>query len=293
MPARCPSARFFIAVCSCTLAFGSLLRTSSLTLTTTTDNAMSWGESHVQQFSNVRRAAGLLALVAASSLAAAGPSVADPGRCAAGLKRLGSQSAAYAAVLQRPAIAYRAPGDGFLARLEPKNVNTYPTVLGVQAAVLDRDCRARWYRVQIPLRPNGSTGYVRANAVWLGRVTTRIVVDLSERRVSLFRRGRLVLRAPAAIGSRATPTPRGRFYVNQRLIPRNRHGPYGPAALGISAFSNVLTGWTQGGPIGIHGTDEPWTIGRRATNGCIRLHNHVVRRLFRATPAGTPVTVTR
>jgi L,D-transpeptidase catalytic domain len=209
------------------------------------------------------------------------------------MKRLGSGAAAYAAVLQRPAIAYRTPGDGVLARLEAKNLNTYPTVLGVRAVVLDRDCRALWYRVQLPLRPNGSTGYVRANAVWLGRVTTRIVVDLSERRVSLFRRGRLVIRAAAAIGSPATPTPQGRFYVNQRLIPRDRRGPYGPAALGISAFSNVLTGWTQGGPIGIHGTDQPRTIGHRATNGCIRLHNQALKRLFRATPAGTPVIVTR
>jgi lipoprotein-anchoring transpeptidase ErfK/SrfK len=246
----------------------------------------------VRQFSNVRRAV-LLALFAAAFLATASPSTADRGLCAGGQKRLGSGSAAYAAVLERPANAYRTPGAGVVARLEEKNLNTYPTVLGVRAVVLDRDCRARWYRVQLPLRPNGSTGYVRANAVWLGRVTTRIVVDLSERRVSLFRRGRLIIRATAAIGASATPTPPGRYYVNQRLIPRNRRGPYGPAALGISAFSNVHTGWTQGGPIAIHGTDQPQTIGRRATNGCIRLHNQVVKRLFRATPAGTPVLVRR
>jgi lipoprotein-anchoring transpeptidase ErfK/SrfK len=250
-------------------------------------------ESLVRQFLNVRRAVLVLVLLAGASLATASPSAGERGLCAAGVKRLGSGSAAYAAVVQKPAIAYRTPGGAIVARLEKKNLNTYPTVLGVRAAVLDRDCRARWYRVQLPLRPNGSTGYVRANAVWVGRVTTRIVVDLSDRRVSLFRRGRLVMRATAAIGSRGTPTPRGHFYVNQRLIPRDHHGPYGPAALGISAFSNVLTGWTQGGPIAIHGTDEPWTIGRRATNGCIRLHNHVLRRLFRATPAGTPVIVTR
>jgi hypothetical protein len=246
----------------------------------------------VRQFSNVRRAV-ILGLFAAASLAMASPSAAERGLCPGGQKRLGSGWAAYAAVLERPANVYRSPGAGVVARLEEKNLNTYSTVLGVHAVVLDRDCRARWYRVQLPLRPNGSTGYVRANAVWLGRVTTRIVVDLSERRVSLFRRGRLIMRAKAAIGASATPTPRGRYYVNQRLVPRNRRGPYGPAALGISAFSNVLTGWTQGGPIAIHGTDQPQTIGRRTTNGCIRLHNQVVKRLFRATPAGTPVLVRR
>ena len=238
----------------------------------------------------MRRLVPLALLVA---LFAAEPASAERGICAARVKRLGSEEVAYAAVVKRSAVVYRAPGRGFLARLASKNVNTYPTVLGVRAVVLDRDCRRRWYRVQLPMRPNGVTGYVRALGLWLGRVTTRIVVDLSERRVTLFRRGRPHLRARAAVGSLATPTPRGLFYVNQRLVPTDRRGPYGPAAIGISAFSNVLTGWTQGGPIAIHGTDEPWLIGRRVSNGCIRLPNPVVKRLFRETPAGTPVLVTR
>jgi lipoprotein-anchoring transpeptidase ErfK/SrfK len=238
----------------------------------------------------VRRLVPLALLV---GLLTAEPASADGGACAGGIKRLGSDEVAYAAVVERPAVVYRSPGGGVIARLDPRNVNTYPTVLGVRAAVLDRECRRRWYRVQLPMRPNGVTGFVRARGLWLGRVTTRIVVDLSERRVTLFRRGRPHLRARAAIGSRATPTPRGHFYVNQRLVPKDRLGPYGPGAIGISAFSNVLTGWTQGGPIAIHGTNEPWLIGRRVTNGCIRLHNRAVRRLFRETPAGTPVLVTR
>jgi lipoprotein-anchoring transpeptidase ErfK/SrfK len=236
----------------------------------------------------------LFLILVVIGLVGAEPAGAEPGLCAGSpLKRLGSPTAAYAAVVQRTAIAYRAPGRGFLARFGSKNVNTYPTVFGVRGVVRDRICKARWYRVQLPLRPNGVTGYVPASTVWVGRVTTRIVIDLSDRRVTLFRRGRPILRAPAAVGTPTTPTPRGSFYVTQRLVPTNRNGPYGPGAIGISAFSNVHTGWTQGGPIGIHGTNEPWTIGRRATNGCIRLHNHVLKRLFRATPAGTPVVVRR
>jgi lipoprotein-anchoring transpeptidase ErfK/SrfK len=111
--------------------------------------------------------------------------------------------------------------------------------------------------------------------------------------LTLYRRGKPVLHATVAVGSRATPTPTGSYYVNQRLIPSDTHGPFGPAAIGISAFSNVLTGWTQGGPIAIHGTNEPWSIGRAVSNGCIRVHNTVLRRLFRSTPAGTPVVVLR
>src|SRR5207237_155455 len=96
-------------------------------------------------------------------------------------------------------------------------------------------------------------------ALRVGKVRTRIEVDVSARRLTFFRRGRPVVSARVAVGSRATPTPIGRFYVNQRLIPADRSGPYGPGAIGISAFSNVLTGWVQGGPVAIHGTNEPWS----------------------------------
>ena len=109
--------------------------------------------------------------------------------------------------------------------------------------------------------------------------------------MTLFRDGRRVLSSTAAIGAPATPTPTGRFYVNQRLIPLDPHGPFGPGAVGISAFSNVLTGWTQGGPVAIHGTDAPWSIGHAVSNGCIRLPNPVLRRLFRQAIGGTPVVI--
>jgi lipoprotein-anchoring transpeptidase ErfK/SrfK len=99
------------------------------------------------------------------------------------------------------------------------------------------------------------------------------------------------LSARAAIGAAATPTPTGRFYVNQRLIPSDPHGPFGPGAVGISAFSEVLTGWTQGGPIAIHGTNAPWSIGKAVSNGCIRLRNPVLRRVFSQALSGTPVVI--
>jgi hypothetical protein len=211
--------------------------------------------------------------------------------CKPGLRRLGSARVAYAAVVQRPTRAYRQPGHAPFTRFGLKNVNGVATVFGVTGAVLTRSCQTTWYHVQLPMRPNGATGYVRARDLWVTRVPTRIEVDVSARRLSFFRRGRLVLRAQVAVGSIGTPTPYGRFYVNQRLIPSNPNGPYGPGAIGISAFSNVLTGWTQGGPVAIHGTNEPSSIGYAVSNGCIRLPNAVLRRLFRATPAGTPVVV--
>ena len=213
--------------------------------------------------------------------------------CRAGEVRAGSATVAVAAAVRSRATAYRRPGVRPFARFGRLNVNRFPTFFRVLSVVRGADCRPRWYRVQLPIKPNGVTGYVRASAVDTGRVRSRVVVDVSTKRLTLFRNGRKVLRTTVAVGSPATPTPLGRYYVNQRLIPSDPGGPFGPAAIGISAYSNVLTGWTQGGPIAIHGTNEPWSIGRAVSNGCIRVANRVLQRLFRVTPAGTPVTIVR
>jgi len=207
------------------------------------------------------------------------------------IRTVGSATTSFAAVVRERAVAYRAPGAGRIAGFGRENVNGVPTVFAVLAERLGEDCAVAWYRVQLPLRPNGRTGWIRAADVGLAPVTTRILVDLSERRVTLFDRGRQVLSARAAIGTGRTPTPTGRYYVNQRLVPSDPSGPFGPGAIGISAFSDVLTGWTQGGPIAIHGTNRPDLIGQAVSNGCIRIRNDLLRRLFERTLSGTPVTV--
>ena len=213
-------------------------------------------------------------------------------RCVAGsIHRYGSARVAFAAVVRSNAQAAHRPGGRPFARFGRLNVNGVPTVFSVRAARVDRTCAPGWYLVQLPIRPNGVTGWVHAPEVQLARVRTRIDVDLSARRVTLYRAGRRVLTATAAVGSSATPTPTGSFYVNQRLVPTDPGGPFGPGAVGISAFSNVLTGWTQGGPIAIHGTNEPWSIGKPVSNGCIRLPNATLRRVFRQALAGTPVII--
>ena len=217
----------------------------------------------------------------------------DAPTCRAGTVRAGSADVALAAVVRSSANAYRRPGAKPFARFGRLNVNGFPTTFRVLGTVRGRDCAPRWFRVQLPIKPNGVTGYVRAKAVATGRVRSRVVVDLSSKRLTLFRTGRRVFSTTVAVGSRATPTPTGRYYVNQRLIPNDPGGPFGPAAIGISAYSTVLTGWTQGGPIAIHGTNEPWSIGHAVSNGCIRVHNVVLRRLFKVTPAGTPVVIRR
>jgi lipoprotein-anchoring transpeptidase ErfK/SrfK len=238
----------------------------------------------------VRRGVVLLALGAAAAFAAPGQSA--PGRAScAGAVDLGSRAFAYIAYVRRPAAAYREPGRRPFARFDRVNVNGYPTLFLVRSVKYDRSCHAAWYRVQLPLRPNGVTGYVPAGSVDLQRVATRIVVDLSARSMSFMRRGRVRWTARVGIGASYSPTPTGSFYVNQRLVPKDPTGPWGPSALGISAFSPVYKTWTQGGPIAIHGTNDPGTIGRAASHGCIRIRNALMRKLFAETPAGTPVLI--
>jgi lipoprotein-anchoring transpeptidase ErfK/SrfK len=171
------------------------------------------------------------------------------------------------------------------------NVNGVPTVFGVVGARVNASCEAAWYRVQLPLRPNGLVGWIRAGAVSERAIATRIIVDLSERRVTLLRAGSPVLVVPAAIGSTATPTPTGRYYVNQKLVAPDPLGAYGPVALGISAFSPVLKDWAQGGPIAIHGTNQATLLGSAVSHGCIRVRNADILRLYKLAPTGTPVLI--
>jgi lipoprotein-anchoring transpeptidase ErfK/SrfK len=239
-------------------------------------------------------AAALLAAACGGNGSSSGVAGAHTTLCAAGSQRpLGTKDSAVAALLLEPATAFREAGRSPVARFRLKNVNGAPTVFGVLGERVDARCRATWLHVQLPMRPNGATGWVRAASVQTVRLHTRIVVDLSERRVRFYEHGRLEISSSAAIGSPATPTPLGRYYVNQRLVPSDKSGPFGPAAVGVSAFSPVLTGWAQGGPIAIHGTNQPWSIGHSVSNGCIRLPNDVLRRLFAAAPAGTPVIIRR
>jgi lipoprotein-anchoring transpeptidase ErfK/SrfK len=231
-------------------------------------------------------------LAVVMALASGGTAAERPPACEPGsVQPLRSDGLAYAAVVREQARAYHAPGRRPIHVFGRRNVNGHATVLGVLSAVRGGDCKARWYHTQLPLQPNGSTGYVRAVDVELVPVRTRIDVDLSERKVTLYRAGRKALETPAAIGSRATPTPVGRFYVNQRLRALDPSGPFGPGGVGISAFSEVLTEWVQGGPIAIHGTNRPDTIGRASSTGCLRVRNDVLERIFRLALPGTPVVI--
>jgi lipoprotein-anchoring transpeptidase ErfK/SrfK len=212
--------------------------------------------------------------------------------CAAGsVVRLDTGRVTYAVTVLRHATAFRAPAKGPFAGFDRLNVNGVPTVFAVVGAKLDNRCKASWYRVQLPMKPNGVTGWVSAASVSERKLHVRIVVDLSERRVTVLDGARTVLVTTAAIGSPSTPTPTGRYFVNQKLVPSDPLGPFGPGALGISAFSPVLQSWAQGGPIAIHGTNQAQLLGSAVSHGCVRVANNVVERLWKLVPTGTPVLI--
>jgi lipoprotein-anchoring transpeptidase ErfK/SrfK len=200
----------------------------------------------------------------------------------------------YAAVVLRATAAHAQPGaERLLGRFGRIDQNGYPTVFGVVGVRTDRNCKPTWYRVQLPVAPNGSTGWVPANAVRTYRVASSIVVTLSTRSLVVYRSDRPIFHARVAVGAPQTPTPVGRYFINERFLLSDPNGPFGVAALGISAHSDVLRTWVQGGPIALHGTDDPASLGSAASHGCIRLTNDDMRRLFALAPAGTPVSILR
>lgn len=157
--------------------------------------------------------------------------------------------------------------------------------------------RKRWtwpstVRVFVPLRPNGRRGWVRAKDVRFLVNPYHVTVRLHDRRLVVWRRGRVVLRTKIAIGRAMTPTPAGKYYLTELLRQPNPRGAYGPFAFGTSAYSDVLQSFGGGpGQVGIHGTNRPRLIGTEVSHGCIRVPNRTIRRLARMLPLGTPVSI--
>jgi hypothetical protein len=160
--------------------------------------------------------------------------------------------------------------------------------------VLDRsgDRRGRvWLRVRLATLPNGTTGWVPRRAVGgYKTVRTRLVVNIRRRRLTLLRDGRRVFGAAVGVGLPQWPTPRGRFFIRNKLV-RYRSAFYGPVAFGTSARSEELTDWPGGGFVGIHGTNRPALLPGAVSHGCIRMRNRDILRLSRLLFVGTPLRI--
>jgi hypothetical protein len=148
-----------------------------------------------------------------------------------------------------------------------------------------------WVRVRLATLPNNSMGWIPRDALGGSvAVMTRLLVDRARLTATLFERGRVTFRAPVGVGKPEWPTPRGNFYVRNK-VTTYRSPFFGPVAFGTSARSEVLTDWPAGGFVGIHGTDRPDLIPGPVSHGCIRLRNADILRLARLMPIGTPITI--
>src|SRR4249919_604859 len=148
-----------------------------------------------------------------------------------------------------------------------------------------------WYRVLLPLRPNGSAAWVRETDVDLRRIDQRIEVDLSDRTLRYYVHDDLKRHFRVGVGTDATPTGTGTFYVWVKIHYASPYQPYGIAALGLSGFSPVLSEWPGGGRMAIHGTSSPSDLGNAVSHGCVRVLNDDLKSLLDV-PLGTPVEIT-
>jgi lipoprotein-anchoring transpeptidase ErfK/SrfK len=93
------------------------------------------------------------------------------------------------------------------------------------------------------------------------------------------------------VGTEATPTGTGTFYVWVKIHYSSPYQPYGIAALGLSGFSPVLSDWPGGGRMAIHGTSSSSDLGNAVSHGCVRVYNDDLKSLLDV-PLGTPVEIT-
>jgi lipoprotein-anchoring transpeptidase ErfK/SrfK len=166
------------------------------------------------------------------------------------------------------------------------------TVLPVLGARTTGDGH-RWLNVRLPGRPSGHKGWIRATRTRRAHTAWRIAVDLSARRVTVYHAGRVARRFRAVVGKPSTPTPAGRFFIEEALALSSQAG--GPFALATSSRSSVLQEFDGGpGQIALHGTNGlSGAPGTAVSHGCIRLSTRAITWLARRIGAGTPLTITR
>jgi lipoprotein-anchoring transpeptidase ErfK/SrfK len=194
------------------------------------------------------------------------------------------------AVLARPSATARRVA--VLKQFRPDFRPQY--VLALSSVRSAKTGKPGWYRISIPGRPNGRTGWVRAAAVELRRVAKRVIVYRGARRFEFWDGAKLVRSGAVAVGKRGAETPTGLFYVTWKFDPRidPDWSILGNFAFETSAYSK-LTDWPGGGIVGMHGTPWPNLLGQAVSHGCVRLHNRDVEFLRSRVPLGTPIKIVR
>jgi L,D-transpeptidase catalytic domain len=151
-----------------------------------------------------------------------------------------------------------------------------------------------WLKVMLPGRPNGSSGWIAEQNTRASVTGWHLSVDLARRRVTVYRHGAVVRVFRAVVGKPSTPTPTGRFFV-QETLQMAPGEPGGPFALALSARSDALQEF-EGGPgqIAIHGRDNlGGVLGQAESHGCMRLDTPSIDWLVARIGPGVPVTISQ
>jgi lipoprotein-anchoring transpeptidase ErfK/SrfK len=133
-----------------------------------------------------------------------------------------------------------------------------------------------------------------------GRYPTVLTIDRGSYALRLFKRLKLVKRYPIAVGAAGYDTPPGLYSIQNKQVNPAWHAPNQPWAGALAG--TVIPGGAPNNPlkarwlgivsgVGIHGTAEPWSIGTRASHGCIRMHVGDVIDLYPRVPIGSPVLI--
>ncbi len=206
----------------------------------------------------------------------------------AGFGSLTAEAQTLVALARGDLEVFKAPDDS-----ETQLTMPWTTILGTVTVltVVDQPS-SEWIEVMLPVRPNGSTGFVQTDDVELYAVGGKILIDLSDRELTYTLDGNEIMSTTVAVGTSSNPTPTGTFFVTDSVTLGNPNSPWGPHALGLSARSDTITEYNGGdGIIGIHGTSNPSSIGSAASLGCVRLPNDLITLLHRMVPLGTPVEI--
>jgi lipoprotein-anchoring transpeptidase ErfK/SrfK len=176
-----------------------------------------------------------------------------------------------------------------VATLEQFRPDFHPRTVLALAARHGRGGEPTWFRITIPGRPNGRTGWIPASAAEVAPVDRWLVIYRDSRRFELYVGGRVRRTGPVAVGARGMETPTGLFYVQSRFVPR-RYPILGAFAFETSGYSK-LSDWPGGGVVGVHGTNMPWLIGQAVSHGCVRLRNADILALRKTVRIGTPIKI--
>lgn len=175
---------------------------------------------------------------------------------------------------------------------EPAELKTNPTWEGLPVVFLVMQHVGDRLEVQISMRPNEATIWVKASEVKIREVANKVVINTTTRKLTAYNTQGPLMETGVAVGTGKTPTPTGNYFIDGAVKVPNPNGPYGAYQLSVAAFSNVHKTFGGGnGQIAIHGTNNPALIGTPASNGCVRMTNDDITKLVGMVPIGTPVEI--